>query len=188
MSQAFHSSLLLLRLPQFLRKSLPNQIFFLLPRPIFQIQATNAHPSRPTYILHLDQPIVMLSDASQLAKSRSKLSGIGASTTHPRFRKRNGFQAKIVIVLQTEIAARLHTKNTIVLIFMAETNVTENCSDCWRNARRCSDDAAAAAAASSSSSSSSLPRSLPAFLPFCYGAGNPNLDYQRLLCSSRMNS
>jgi hypothetical protein len=28
----------------------------------------------------------------------------------------------------------------------------------------------------------------PAFLPFCYGDGNPNLDYQRLLCSSRMNS
>ncbi len=138
-------------------------------------------------MLHLDQPIVMLSDALQLAKSRSKLSGIGASTTHPpTLPKRNGFQAKIVIVLQTEIAARLHTKNTIVLIFMAETNVTENCSDCWRNARRCSDDAAAAA--SSSSSSSSLPCSLPAFLPFCYGAGNPNLDYQRLLCSSRMNS
>ncbi len=87
MSQAFHSSLLLLRLPQFLRKSLPDQIFFLLPRPIFQIQATKAHPSRRTYMLHLDQPIVMLSDALQLAKSRSTLSGIGASTTHPRFRK-----------------------------------------------------------------------------------------------------
>lgn len=86
MSQAFHSSLLLLRLPQFLR-SLPNQIFFLLPRPIFQIQATKAHPSRRTYMLHLDQPIVMLSDALQLAKSRSTLSGIGASTIHPSFRK-----------------------------------------------------------------------------------------------------
>jgi hypothetical protein len=97
----------------------------------------------------------------------------------PTLPKRNGFQAKIAIVLQTEIAEKLHTKNTIVLIFMAETNVTENCSDCWRNARRCSDDAAATA--SSSSSSSSLPS-------FCYRAGNPNLDYQRLLCSSRMNS
>jgi len=95
MSHAFDSSLLLLRLPQFLRKSLPNQIFFLLPRPIFQIQATNAHPSRRTYMLHLDQPIVMLSDALQLAKSRSKLSGIGASTTHPRFRKGMDSRSKL---------------------------------------------------------------------------------------------